>query len=650
MKRVLILAVLGAVACTGADRAGLPKAGALPPVTLLSPASANHVKARFSPDGTRLFWWEPEGQTNRLWTADAKLGTPTRLPVTGSTPAVPLWSPDGRMLVVQSSDSGLAQVTLVPLDGGAPRTLVGSTLATPLGWNHDGDRVAYLTSASTTGDVFQSYVVSVTHGGRSPLVPGEHLPLIGTWSPDGSHIAYMLVDHGRVTLHVADSTGANSRPLTTDGFEQLVQDEPGFSPDGSALAYESRRTGTSDIWVVPLTGGPPRQLTHDVRNDVMPAWSPDGKWLAFLSDRGKQTDVWVIPSAGGPQIRVTDDASVEELMQWLPGSRLAFLTGRGEGTLWSMSVSDSTTRQLTPDSMVAGVPYLSPDGRQVAFVVQRPGGDKQIAVMPAGGGPIRIVLQGGLTDDRIAWSPDGTRIAFQSDRGGSFDIWVADAATSELRRLTSWTGSEFSPVWSGDGSAIYFAADSDARLSDIWKVPAGGGPAERVTRTGAVQGPVTRAGRPEVYALRLSRSGEIEPIRLEAGGAQVPVYDHVAGPVGILPAGDSLLIAVPAQGGGNTFRIIAASGRGAGTPLLNSGETFTAASRDWRQVLYQVRSGATWDIGLLDRTTGVSRRLTNTPVDEDGAVITPDGRTVIFQRYRSVRRIAIADLSKVLPR
>jgi Tol biopolymer transport system component len=87
---------------------------------------------------------------------------------------------------------------------------------------------------------------------------------------------------------------------------------------------------------------------------------------------------------------------------------------------------------------------------------------------------------------------------------------------------------------------------------------------------------------------------------------------------------------------------------GRGAPLLNPGEQFTAASKDWRQVLYKVRSGATWDIGLLDRATGTTRRLTSTPVDEDGAVITPDGKTVIFQRYRNVRRIAIADLSRAL--
>lgn len=648
MKRVLILAVLGALACTGRDRSGLPKADALPPVTLLSPASANHMKARFSPDGTRLFWWEAEGQTDQLWSADAKLGNPTRVPVTSNSPEVPLWSPDGKTLAVQSAGSGLAQVVLVPLDGGAPRTLVGGTLSSPVAWNRDGDRLAYLTSASTTGDVFQTYVVSVTRGGKSPLVPSEHLPLIGYWSPDGSRIAYMLFDHGRLTLHVADSTGASSRPLTTDGFERLIRDQDAFSPDGSALVYESRRTGTSDIWIAPLDGSPPRQLTHDVRNDLTPAWSPDGKWVAFLSDRGKQTDIWVVPSAGGPEIRVTDDASVEELMQWLPDSRLAFLTGRGQGTLWSMSVSDSTPTQLTPDSMVAGVPILSPDGARVAFSVQRPGGDRDVAVMRAGGGPIRIVLSGGLSDDPITWSPDGTRLAFQSDRAGSRDIWVADVATGELHRLTSWTGQEFGPAWSGDGSAIYFAADSDARLSDVWKVPAGGGQAVRVTRNGAVQGVVTHPGRPEVYALRLSPTGDLAPVRLEPGGALVPVFAHVALPVDLMPAGDSLVIAEPAKGGGFTFRVIAASGRGTGTPLLNPGEAITGASLDWHQVLYKVRNGATWDIGLLDRTSGTTRRLTNTPVDEDGAVITPDGKTVIFQRYRNVRRIAIADLSRAL--
>jgi TolB protein len=648
MKRVLIVAVLAAFACTGVDRAGVRATDALPPVTLLSPESANHMKARFSPDGTRLFWWEAAGQTNQLWTADAKLRNPTRVPVTSNSPEVPLWSPDGRTLAVQSSASGLAQVVLVPLDGGAPRTLVGGTLSVPVAWNRDGDRLAYLTTASTTGDLLQTYVVSVTHGGRSPLVPGERLPFIGAWSPDGAHIAYMLIDHGRVTLHVADSTGANSRPLTSDGFEQFFRDQPWFSADGSALAYESRRTGTSDIWVAPLNGDPPRQLTRDVRNDITPAWSPDGKWLAFLSDRGKQTDVWVVPSTGGPEIRVTDDANVEELMQWLPGSRLAFLTGRGQGTLWSMSVSDSTTRQLTPDSMVVGVPTLSPDGAQVAFIVSRPGGDRDIAVMPASGGAIRVVVPGGLVDDIVAWSPDGKRLAFQSDRAGSRDIWVADVPTGELHRLTSWTGQEYGPAWSGDGSAIYFSADSGARLSDIWKVPAEGGPAVRVTRDGTVQEVVTRPGRPEVYAISLSATGDIQPVRIGGGGAIVPVYAHVAGVVDIMPAGDSLLIAEPAPGGGYTFRIIAASGRGAGTPLLKPGEAFTAASRDWRQVLYKVRNGTTWDVGLLDRATGTTRQLTNSPVDEDGAVITPDGKTVIFQRYRNIRRIAIADLSAVL--
>jgi Tol biopolymer transport system component len=146
----------------------------------------------------------------------------------------------------------------------------------------------------------------------------------------------------------------------------------------------------------------------------------------------------------------------------------------------------------------------------------------------------------------------------------------------------------------------------------------------------------------------LSSTGDLEAIRIAPGNALTPVFAGAAFPVDILPAGDSVVIAEPAAGGGYSFRIIAANGPGRGVALLNPGEQFTAVSKDWRQVLYKVRSGATWDIGLLDRATGTTRRLTNSPVDEDGAVITPDGKTVIFQRYRNVRRIAIADLSRVL--
>ena len=451
MKHAVILAGIGILAACSPGEERNP---ALPPVTMISPDSANQQSARFSPDGMRIFWWQPTGGGNQLWTAGADLSNPTSVPVTAFGDNPFLWSPDGSQIAVPSSDSGLLQVGLIPAAGGAPRQLTRVPgIAVPVAWNPDGDRLIYIaTAAGNGGGTVRSFVTSLSRGGTSLLIPEEQRPNIGQWSPDGSRIAYVVIDGAQNTIWVADSTGHHPRQLTSDGFEQFAVGPSAWSPDGREVAYESRRTGTSDIWVVPVDSGAPRQLTRDIRNDWTPRWSPDGKWVAFLSDRGKQTDLWVVPAAGGQEVRVTDDVDGEELMQWLSGTRLAFLTGRGQGGIWALSLNDRTERRLTPDSLRAAGPQLSPDGKQVAFRVDRGGGVNDIAIVPLAGGPMRTLVQGG-NNAEISWSPDGTRLVFSSDRGGSQDIWTVDAAGGDPRQLTNWPGSESNPRWNVDGSA-----------------------------------------------------------------------------------------------------------------------------------------------------------------------------------------------------
>ena len=642
----IVAGIAGVAACNGDPAAG-PVAGALPPVTLLSPDTANHLAARFSPDGSRLYWWEPDGLTYRLWTADAALGSPAQVAVT-SNEATPLsWSPDGSRIAVASSASGVAQVALMTA-AGEIRPFVEGQFSLPVGWNADGDRLAYLTTTPSAGaSGIQTFVASVSRGGATQLVPGERRPLVGTWSPDGARIAYTLIDKGRTTIWAADSSGQNARQLTTDGFEYFPRMDSWFSPDGSAVAYQSSRTGTMDIWVAPVDGGPRRQLTRDVRNDWDPIWSPDGKWIAFVSDRGKQTDLWVVPAAGGDEIRVTDDAEVEQLMQWLPDSRLAFLTGVGQNALWSMNLADGTTRQLTADSLLPGYdPILSPDGSMVTFLL-RYSGNSDVVVMPTAGGPIRVLAKGSDNSD-LTWSPDGTRIAFSSDRGGTGDVWVAEVAGGALRQLTSSPDRDRDVQWNADGTAVYFISDRDAKLSDVWQVPAAGGEPTRLTRHGTVNSLVTRKGKPGLYATILGADGNFKAARIDSGGAVVPVWTHgTSFLAGILPS-DSIVVGEPIKGGGYSYRIIAPDGRGEGTPLLNPGEGLSDWSRDGQQIVYNFRNGATWELAILDRTTGAVRRLTDDGVNETSGVMTADGKTLVYERWRDVKRIAIADLSGVV--
>ncbi|MGH7525034.1 MAG: DPP IV N-terminal domain-containing protein, partial [Gemmatimonadales bacterium] len=423
MKR--LIAVLGAIAAAACSGNGDDETAALPVARIMSPDTANHQVARFSPDWSRVYWWQGAAAGRDLWTADSNFAGAHQLPDTSLVAAVePIWSPDGKEFAVPTADTGtgVSAIMVMATDGSNARRLpIGSGLFIPLHWHPDGDGLDYF---ATIGGSFRTFTTSVAHGGSHPTIPGETRTNLAYGSPDGLHIVYMVVDKGMTTLWVADSSGQHARQLTTDGFEQFAQTGTPWSPDGKWIAYESRRTGTADIWVVSADSGAPRQLTRDVRNDWWPIWSPDSRWIAFLSDRGHQTDVWVVSAAGGNEMRVTNDPIDEELMQWRAGTlQFAWLTGKGSSGIWSHSVADGTEHQLTPDSIETGIPGLSPDGTKIAFTISRNGGITDLAVMPAAGGPIRIVVTGG-SNSEFKWSPDGKKLAVITDRGGTPDLWA----------------------------------------------------------------------------------------------------------------------------------------------------------------------------------------------------------------------------------
>lgn len=117
-------------------------------------------------------------------------------------------------------------------------------------------------------------------------------------------------------------------------------------------------------------------------------------------------------------------------------------------------------------------PSISPDRSEIAFVS---GGD--IWAVPATGGAAHLLVSHPATESRPMYSPDGTRLAFISNRAGSMDLWLLTFATGELQQLTFDDGNEQLDGWSRDGQWIYFSSSAHdvGGMTDIYRVRAAGG-------------------------------------------------------------------------------------------------------------------------------------------------------------------------------
>ncbi len=223
--------------------------------------------------------------------------------------------------------------------------------------------------------------------------------------------------------------------LTTDS---VGDDQPSWSPDGSSIAFKSWRSGNEDIWVIPATGGTATQITVEPRYEEHPSWSPDGSQIAITAWADGDGDIWILPAAGGVATQVTTDVTHDEQH-----------------------------------------PCWSPDGSTIAFQSDS-NGNSDIWVIPSSGGTAVQITNDPAWDVHPCWSPDGAKIAFTSDRSGVGQIWVVPAEGGAAVQITTEFTGAMDPAWSPDGEWIAFE-----RSSSLWRIPAIGGSANRLTEISA---------------------------------------------------------------------------------------------------------------------------------------------------------------------
>jgi Tol biopolymer transport system component len=313
-----------------------------------------------------------------------------------------------------------------------------------------------------------------------------------------------------------------------------------------------------------------RQLTFDPGLEADPSFSPDGNYVAYTTNDMGSLDIAVMPVSGGQVRRLVGTDADEAQPAWSPdGTQIAFTSARDQGGRLKS---------------VGGLGALSP-------FVQCQGGDVFI-VPAAGGAPVKLVERGAYP----AWSPDGRSIAFQSDRGGHWDIWTVPSQGGDARPLTNDREVDYQPSWSPDGKWIAYGSSTELKV-----VPSDGSGPSRVLSVPALA-VVSPAWSPDGKWLYFAGTPSREVPRTSLWRVAFP----------------------PGKGPGRAERIT----------LGESADVRPALAASGGRLAYG-RVSYSPDLWELDVRNGALRQITSTSCLEDYPHLSPDGRTLVFQSDRS---------------
>ncbi|MBO4570483.1 MAG: PD40 domain-containing protein [Bacteroidales bacterium] len=354
-------------------------------------------------------------------------------------------SPDGKTIAFTGQYDGNTEVYTLPVTGGEPRRITYSAL---VGRDNVGERM-----------------------GLNNIVM--------CWTPDGKEIVYRSKSHnfsglrGQLCKVPAEGGSRVEIPTSEGGFCS-------YSPDGKQLAFNRmfRETRTwkyyrggqaDDIWINEVGTNKLKRICENDAQDIFPMWIGDD--IYYLSDRDRIMNLFVYHNATGKTEKVTN---FKEYDCKYPSFSQKYIVFENGGYIYKYTVKTKKCEKLTirlcDDVVYSRDEYrnvgnevysyaISPDGKRVVMIAH---GD--LFSLPESTGAVyNVTRTPGAHDREVSWSPDGSTIAYISDRSGEYQIWLAPADDMENAVCaTSFKGGYLNSMqWSPDSKTVYFTSEAN---------------------------------------------------------------------------------------------------------------------------------------------------------------------------------------------
>ena len=398
-------------------------------------------------------------------------------------------SPDGRTIVFDL----LGQLWLVPAGGGKARAITDAVRDTAEdldpSFSPDGKRVIFRGERNGRTGLWLLDVATGVLRQLTQLPDPDAYDGNASWSPDSRSIAFMHRVPPSVTantpwrfgLMVLDVEVGTTREVKIEGITNPQIDSPVWMRDGKEIAFvvkKSPRQKGGRVWTVPASGGTATPLTDETLVSQTPSFSVDRRLMAYFEkDKDGRMQIWTQElGSGKPAVQLTSNADVTTTrIRWIPNTN--DLLYSADGRMWKVAASGGPSTEIPFTAALSikrpkrSLPHArfrldaqpSSPARGFNALTISPAGDS-IAVIALGklwvitirDSTVKTVARVPLEATNLAWSPDGTEVAWSAGIADKEDLFATKIATGVTRQLTALPGREVFPVYSPDGRSIAF--------------------------------------------------------------------------------------------------------------------------------------------------------------------------------------------------